>query len=52
MNMPFRRSKPLPIRMLNAVAATAGSARGVVRRRTQPVQPKTRNPLARVMHRG
>ena len=48
MNMPFRRSKSLPVRMLESAAATAGSARGLVRRRTQPVQPKSRNPLARL----
>jgi len=52
MNMPFRRPKPLPLRMLNAVAATAGTARMAVRRRTPPVQPKSKNPLARVMRRG
>jgi hypothetical protein len=39
MKMPFRRSKPLPVRILNAVAATAGDARMVVRRH---------NPLTRV----
>ena len=52
MHMPFRRSKPLPMRVLNAVAATAGNARMVVRDRTRPVPPKSKNPLARVMHRG
>ncbi len=32
MNMPFRRTKPLPVRMLTAVAARAGDARGIVRK--------------------
>lgn len=32
MNMPFRRSKPLSVRVLNAVASGAGSARGMIRR--------------------
>jgi hypothetical protein len=52
MHMPFRKSKPLPMRMLNAVAATAGTARMVVRQRTRPVGAKSRNPLARIAHRG
>jgi len=30
--MPFRRSKPLPARMLNAAAAGAGNARRALRR--------------------
>ena len=51
MNLPFQRSKPLPVRMLNAVAATAGSARGLVRNRTRPVEPKHKSRFARLTHR-
>ena len=44
MDMPFRRSKPLPVRILHAAAASAGTARLALRRRTlRPPQPLRRN---------
>jgi hypothetical protein len=52
MHMPFRRSKPLPMRMVNAVAATAGTARMVIRRHTQPVPPKHRSMFQRMTRRA
>jgi hypothetical protein len=35
MKLPFRRSKPLPVRLLHAAAAGAGTARLALRRRTK-----------------
>jgi hypothetical protein len=33
MKLPFKRQRPLPVRILNAAAAMAGTARMALRRR-------------------
>ena len=55
MKMPFRRSKPLPVRLLTAAAAGAGAARMSLRHRTSKPQlshQKNKNPLSRIIQRG
>jgi len=54
MRTPFTRPKPLPVRMLQLAAATAGLARLAMRQRTfRPTVPKPdRSRLGRMLHRG
>ena len=54
MHMPFRRSKPLPVRLLNAAAAGAGTARLALKQRTirpQHAQNPSGNRLTRALKR-
>jgi len=43
MKMPFRRSKPLPVRLLETAAAGAGVARLALRQRSLRPQVMKRN---------
>jgi hypothetical protein len=54
MRMPFTRTKPLPVRVLQTAAAAAGVARLAMRQRTlRPTPPKPeRSRLGRMLHRG
>lgn len=54
MRMPFSRPKPLPARMLQFAAATAGIARLAMRQRTlRPTPPKPDQArIGRMLHRG
>jgi hypothetical protein len=55
MKLPFHRSKPLPVRVLQTVAAGAGIARLAVKQRTlrpQVMRPRGGNRLARAVRRG
>jgi len=42
MHMPFRHTKPLPVRLLHAAAAGTGTARLALRQRTLRPQPVRR----------
>jgi hypothetical protein len=55
MQMPLLRSKPLPVRLLQAAAAGAGTARLALRQRTlrpQPVKRNGGNRLTRALRRS
>jgi hypothetical protein len=55
MKLPFHRSKPLPVRMLQTAAAGAGIARLAVKQRTlrpQMARPREGNRLTRALRRG
>jgi hypothetical protein len=55
MKLPFHRSKPLPVRMLQTAAAGAGIARLAVKQRTlrpQMARPRGGNRLTRALRRG
>ena len=55
MKMPFQRSKPLPVRLLQTAAAGAGVARLAVKQRTlrpQVMRQHSGNRLTRALRRG
>jgi len=55
MRIPFRRSMPLYVRLLNALAAAAGTFRLALRQRTlhpQLAEPKSGNRLTRALKRS
>jgi hypothetical protein len=52
MHLPFRRSKPLPERMLNAAAAAAGTARLALKQRTLRIRRHGPGRMARATRRG
>jgi hypothetical protein len=54
MKLPFHRSKPLPVRLLQTAAAGAGMARLAVKQRTlrpQVMRPRGGNRLTRALKR-
>jgi hypothetical protein len=52
MHMPFRRSKPLPVRLLHAAAAGAGSLRMALSQRTLQPQRKDSGRLKQALRRS
>jgi hypothetical protein len=52
MKLPFRRSKPLPERLLQAAARAAGLARLAIKRRTLRPRPVEASSGKRMMRRA
>jgi hypothetical protein len=51
-NLPFRRSKPLPERLLHSAAAAAGTARLALKQRTLHANRDGGNRMTRALRRG
>jgi hypothetical protein len=51
-NLPFRRNKPLPERLLHSAAAAAGTARLALKQRTLHVQRDGGSRVSRALRRG